>query len=214
MHRLTRCCSPSMAVACIALFVALGGTGYSASLVTAGRATNTASGSRGPRGRRGPRGATGPKGSRGSAGRAGGTGPTGPTGGPGPAGSPGPVGLAGGPGPAGPTGGPGPTGATGPSGPTGLSGLANVTEVSSDFTAAATTQTSGTVTCPSGQNVLSGGALANTYDTSVSINSSAPYASSAGGLVDSWDVYLNNPTTDPVAFTVYAICADTGSGPP
>jgi hypothetical protein len=79
--------SPAMVVACIALFAAMGGTGYAATQLVEGQSQATASkvkkGKRGPRGKRGPVGPQGP------------TGPTGPTGATGQVGAQGPPGLAG-----------------------------------------------------------------------------------------------------------------------
>ncbi len=75
--------SPAMVVACLALFVALGGTGYAASgaLSNGGPATvakkHRRTVLRGPRGPRGPRGLTGPTGPQGPAGAAGAQGPAG-----------------------------------------------------------------------------------------------------------------------------------------
>ena len=66
--------SPALVIAVIALFVALGGTGYAASQVGGGahavtaQKTRVARGPRGPRGFRGlqgPRGRQGPRGDRG-----------------------------------------------------------------------------------------------------------------------------------------------------
>jgi hypothetical protein len=73
MNRYSRCVSPSMVVACMALFVALGGTGYAASQVVtrSAKQQKKAKIKRGPRGRVGPQGPAGP---------AGATGPAGPTG--------------------------------------------------------------------------------------------------------------------------------------
>ncbi len=58
--------SPAMVVACIALFGAMGGTGYAATNLVAGqdRAT-TSKVQKGPRGKRGPKGPAGPQGTQG-----------------------------------------------------------------------------------------------------------------------------------------------------
>lgn len=80
--------SPAMVIALIALFVALGGTGYAASgaLNDGGSAQATAAARRGRRSHRGPRGfrggtgATGPAGPQGPAGQQGPAGPQGPQG--------------------------------------------------------------------------------------------------------------------------------------
>jgi hypothetical protein len=67
--------SPAMVVACVALFVAMGGTGYAATQLATGQDQATAS--------RGKRKAKGKRGKRGPAGPAGATGPAGPAGAPG-----------------------------------------------------------------------------------------------------------------------------------
>ncbi len=79
--------SPAMVVACIALFLALGGTGYAAThLRFAKHQALSSKLKRGPRGKRGPVGRAGP------AGPAGERGPAGPLGQRGPAGPQGPRG--------------------------------------------------------------------------------------------------------------------------
>jgi hypothetical protein len=73
-----------MVIACLALFVAMGGTGYAAAQLASGEGEATASkkakkGKRGPIGKQGPTGPTGPAGAKGATGA---TGPaTGPAGG-------------------------------------------------------------------------------------------------------------------------------------
>lgn len=80
--------SPALVIACLALFVALGGTGYAATQLSQGQSQATASkkAKQGPRGPRGPKGAKGAKGApgttglpgqKGAAGSAGATGATG-----------------------------------------------------------------------------------------------------------------------------------------
>jgi hypothetical protein len=66
--------SPAMVIACIALFVALGGTGYAATHfasegATASKKGKAKRGPRGPRGHRGPIGPTGPAGPVGAPGK-------------------------------------------------------------------------------------------------------------------------------------------------
>jgi Collagen triple helix repeat (20 copies) len=82
--------SPAMVVACIALFGAMGGTGYAATNLVTGQDQATASkAKKGPRGKRGPAGPQGPqgpaglKGDKGDKGEKGATGLTGPSGVPG-----------------------------------------------------------------------------------------------------------------------------------
>jgi hypothetical protein len=79
--------SPAMVVACLALFLALGGTGYAATQLRSGKEQALSSTiKKGPRGKRGPAGPAGP------AGAAGERGPAGPAGARGAAGPQGPAG--------------------------------------------------------------------------------------------------------------------------
>lgn len=110
--------SPAIIVALVALFVALGGTGYAASTLvirSAGPQAKASDGGMwtqsGPRGNTGAQGKTGPRGRTGRRGKTGARGKTGPTGAQGPAGAQGANGAPGAMGPA------GTTGATGPIGP-------------------------------------------------------------------------------------------------
>src|SRR5271155_2324949 len=73
--------SPALVIACVALFVALGGTGYAATHLPSGTSTATASKSkskRGPRGARGPQGLQGIPGTAGTTGTPGAPGAAGP----------------------------------------------------------------------------------------------------------------------------------------
>jgi hypothetical protein len=79
--------SPAMVIACVALFVAMGGTGYAATQLANGEGHAVASkkhkgkrGKRGPRGLQGPTGPTGPQGTPGPQGAKGATGATGAAG--------------------------------------------------------------------------------------------------------------------------------------
>jgi hypothetical protein len=75
--------SPAMVIACLALFIALGGTGYAAAthLGPFGQAAkDVAKLRRGPRGKVGPRGPAGPQGPQGEQGPVGPRGPVGPQG--------------------------------------------------------------------------------------------------------------------------------------
>jgi hypothetical protein len=92
--------SPAMIVACVALFAALGGTGYAAgNLVHKATASSAKKPKRGPRGKRGlagpagPQGAPGPKGATGAKGEQGVKGDRGAPGQPGEPGPAGPVEL-------------------------------------------------------------------------------------------------------------------------
>jgi hypothetical protein len=93
--------SPALVIACLALFVALGGTGYAATQLSEGQGQASASkqGKQGPRGPKGPKGAKGAKGATGATGAQGARGETGL------------------PGQKGAAGANGATGATGPRGP-------------------------------------------------------------------------------------------------
>ena len=82
--------SPAMAVACLALFLALGGSGYAATQLRLGKHQAAASkAKRGPRGKQGPAGVAGPAGPQGAQGARGAAGPQGERG---PAGPQGPQG--------------------------------------------------------------------------------------------------------------------------
>ena len=72
--------SPALLIAMIALFVALGGTGYAASQVAGGDHAVTAQKTKASHGLRGPRGFRGPQGPRGLRGPQGSQGPQGPQG--------------------------------------------------------------------------------------------------------------------------------------
>jgi Collagen triple helix repeat (20 copies) len=77
--------SPALVIACLALFVALGGTGYAATQLSQGEGQATASkktkqGPRGPKGPKGPKGAKGAKGAPGTTGLPGQRGAAGATG--------------------------------------------------------------------------------------------------------------------------------------
>jgi len=85
--------SPAMVVASVALFVAMGGTGYAATQLVEGKGTATAS-KKAKHGPRGPKGATGPAGPAGLAGPTGPAGATGPAGPKGATGATGPAGSA------------------------------------------------------------------------------------------------------------------------
>jgi hypothetical protein len=136
--------SAAMVVSLIALFVALGGTGYAAlllpknsvgsgqvingSLQKADLAKATVSALKGNVGRQGAQGPAGPQGAPGAAGAAGTAGTAGPAGPAGVAGATGPVGATGPQGPSGPQGIPGIQGEPGPVGPS--SAMSNYTNTS------------------------------------------------------------------------------------
>ena len=127
--------SPAMIVACVALFAALGGTGYAAGNLAhkATASTAKAKPKRGPRGKRGP------------------AGPTGPQGAPGPKGATGPKGDQG---PKGDSGAPGKQGETGPAGPVELRYLQGPT-----ITVLAGQKENARLECPKGLHDTGGGML-------------------------------------------------------
>jgi hypothetical protein len=81
--------SPALVIALVALFVALGGTGYAASQVGDDHATAATKKAKAKQGKRGPRGFRGPQGPRGLQGLTGAQGPQGAQGATGPQGAPG-----------------------------------------------------------------------------------------------------------------------------
>jgi Collagen triple helix repeat (20 copies) len=146
--------SPAMIVACVALFAALGGTGYAAgNLVHKATASSAkAKPKRGPRGKRGP------------------AGPAGPQGAPGPKGTQGPKGDQG---VKGETGAPGKQGETGPAGPVELRYIEGPT-----LTVLAGHQETSRVQCPSGLHDTGGGMLSDA-SFGFSIAGSAPSGDNA-----------------------------------
>lgn len=190
---------PSTVIACIALAVALGGTGYAAVVLPAGsvgtaqlkdgavvsskvkdgslRARDFARGQL-PAGEQGPAGAQGPQG---------------------PAGSAGPQG------PAGPAGATGPQGAAGPQGPPGFSSL---TYVSADSSVGGNTEDGMAAMCGSNLHAVGGGVLA---DTGLVVNSSFPSNNQYDPGTAGWSVWVDNTTNGALDFTVYAVCAPAQS---
>jgi hypothetical protein len=201
---------PSTALALVALAVALGGTGYAATVLPAGsvgteqlkngavvsakvkdhslRAVDFAPGQL-PAGERGPAGAQGPQG---------------------------PAGTAGPQGPAGPAGAKGDTGGQGAQGPPGFSSL---TYVATDFGPfPAHSQYFGEVPCASGLHAVGGGVLSEGGNPGEqAVNSSYPSDGSGSGDEGTvgWGAWVDNLSANQLGFTVYAICAPTGnvSGP-
>ncbi len=113
-------------------------------------------------------------------------------------------------GPQGPQGAQGPQGPPGPAGGGGGGGAAAVTitiaqtqgtvgPVGSDVA----TRASATAQCPTGYKVTGGGvSLANANNPEIAIGYSAP---TGNGL--SWTAAVDNDTSNPQTFTVYAVCA-------
>lgn len=188
--------SPSLIVACIALLVALGGTGYAAGILPAGSvgtqqlkadavvSTKVKDGSllrkdfkagQLPAGERGPAGAVGPQGPPGSQG------------------------------PAGPQ---GPKGATGQQGPAGISSVAYVSSDFGPFPAG--TQYGGEAVCTNGMHVLGGGVLAeSSVPGDQSVNSSFPSDGTGTGTegTTAWSGYVDNASGGALGFSVYAVCS-------
>lgn len=187
---------PSTVIACLALAVALGGTGYAAIALPAGsvgtaqlktgavvsskvrdgslRARDFAAGELPA----GERGATGPQGPQGPAGA---SGPQGPA---------------------------GPTGAAGPQGPP---GFANLTYVARDYGPFdAHTENGGQALCGPNLHVVGGGVNA---DSGLLVNSSYPSDAQYNGGTTGWSVFVDNVTSQQLTYTVYAICAPASVGP-
>lgn len=72
---------------------------------------------------------------------------------------------------------------------------------SAAFTDLANTQVFGSVTCPRGTKVISGGAIISSTSIAENLNSSIP---SSDGR--SWDVWVNNTSGTDGSFNVYAVC--------
>jgi hypothetical protein len=169
--------SPAMIVACIALFAALGGTGYAAGNLAHQATASTAKPKRGPRGKQGPAGPTGATGATGAAGAKGATGEQGPKGDTGAQGAPG---IPGSPGPAGPV---------------------EIRYVEGQtVTVAAGHQEVAQVFCPDGLHPTGGGMI-GTASFGFNIASSAPSGTNA------WIVDVENVTNSTRSFNAYVVCA-------
>ena len=197
--RVPRLPRPSTVIACVALAVALGGTGYAAIALPAGsvgttqlkdgavvsskvkdgslRARDFAPGQL-PAGERGPAGPQGPQG---------------------PAGSAGPQG------PAGPAGATGSQGAQGAQGPPGFSSLSYVSQ---DASTDAHDESGGRAACGPNLRVVAGGVAA---DTGLLVNSSFPSDDQYDEGTTGWSVFVDNFTNTSLGYTVYAICAPAQS---
>jgi collagen triple helix repeat protein len=199
---------PSTALALVALAVALGGTGYAATVLPAGsvgttqlkngavvsakvknhslRAVDFASGQL-PAGERGPAGAQGPQG---------------------PAGSAGPQGPAG---PAGPKGDAGSQGAQGPP------GFSSLTYVAADYGPfPAHSQYTEVAACGANLFVVGGGVVTESQTPGEQeVNSSYPSDGTGDEGTTAWAAAVDNLTSSQLGFTVYAICAPSAnvSGP-
>jgi hypothetical protein len=215
---------PSTVLALVALAVALGGTGYAATLLPAGsvgtaqlkngavisskvkngslRAADFAPGEL-PAGAQGPQGPAGSAGPQGPAGPAGSQGPKGDSGA---SGSQGPQGLKG------DTGASGTQGPQGPQGPSG--GISSLTYVARDFGPfPAHAQYSGEAACGSNLHVVGGGVLTHGQYAEQAVNRS--YPSNGDGShnegTTGWVAAVDNLSSSTLGFTVYAICAAVSS---
>ncbi len=198
---------PGTVLAAIALLVALSGTAYAAGVLPAGsvgtaqlrddavisskvkngslRAADFRAGDL-PRGERGPAGPEGPAGPGGPAGPAGPQGPKGDTGAAGP---------------------------TGPAGPAG--GLPSLTYVSDSFGPfPAGTQYGGEAACGGGLHVVGGGVVSDgSHAGDQDVNSTFPTDGTGSGTpgTTAWSAYVDNRSSGPLGFDVYAICASAAS---
>jgi Collagen triple helix repeat (20 copies) len=194
---------PSTAIALVALVVALGGTSYAATVLPAGSvgtaqlkngavtskkvkdgsllARDFASGQL-PGGARGPAGPTGAPGAAGATGTPGATGPAGPQ---------------------------GPPGAQGPP------GSLSLTYVPQDYGPfPAHTQYGGEAVCPTNLHAVGGGVFSESGTPGEqAVNSSYPSDGNATGQegTRAWWAFVDNLSSSPQGFTVYAICASAGS---
>jgi hypothetical protein len=201
--------SPSMIVACVALFAALAGTGYAAGVLPAGsvgtpqlRADAVVSSKVKDHSllKEDFKAGQLPAGQQGAAGLQGAAGPQGPQG---PAG------------PAGPQGPQGPQGSQGSQGSQGPAGFASLTYVTADFGPfPAHTQYGGEASCTGGQHAIGGGVVAdsNLADRQA-VNSTYPTDGTGTGTpgTSAWSAYVDNNSAGDLGFTVYAVCAPTTS---
>lgn len=154
----------------------------------------------------GPPGPTGPKGDKGD---------TGPAGQPGPQGAPGPQG------PEGPQGPPGSDGAAGPAGPAGP-GLKNPHIIGTETDTDDSDFKSTSISCPSGERMISGGADVTPENGRANLVRSAPFISGVNsgwsaaaaevrGQADTGDpdhpFQVGEPPTFQWSLSVYALCA-------
>jgi len=203
MNRRLRLPSPGTTIACIALMVALSGTGYAVTALPRNsvgtaqlkkNAVNSAKvkagsllgsdfapgqipvgvqGTQGPQGPQGPQGETGPQGPQGE------TGPQGPQGETGPQ---------------------GPQGETGPQGP---AGVPNTTVVTTTFSVPGGGFASGTAMCPALRpNVLGGGyEIADSIGNLANVMQTRPL-----GGDDGWIVRVRSGAANAFNVTTWAVC--------
>lgn len=199
----------STVIALVALAVALGGTGYAATLLPAG-SVGTAQLANGA-----VVSAKVKNGSLRAADFARGQLPAGAQGPQGPAGSAGPQGPAG---PAGAQGPKGDTGSQGPQGPQGPPGVSSLSYVAQDYGPfPAHSQYAGEAACGSNLHVVGGGVLTDGGYGEQAVNSSFPSNGNGSGDegTTGWVAAVDNLSSTTQGFTVYAICASVAnvSGP-
>ncbi|HEX6788519.1 MAG TPA: hypothetical protein VF091_04685 [Gaiellaceae bacterium] len=185
---------PSTLIACVALAVALGGTGYAAIALPAGsvgtaQLKNDAVVS--SKVKNGSLQARDFAAGQLPAGAPGATGPQGPAGSAGPQGPAGPAGA---------------TGSQGPQGPPGVSSLTYVAQTYGPFDAQ--TENGGNALCGQNLHVVGGGVVA---DEGLIVNSSYPSDDQYNDGTTGWSVFVDNPTSDQLSYRVYAICAPVQS---
>jgi len=199
---------PSTVIALVALAVALGGTGYAATLLPAG-SVGTAQLKNGA-----VISSKVKNGSLQAADFAPGELPAGAQGPQGPAGSAGPQGPAGPAGPQGPKGDTGAAGSQGPQGPQGPPGISSLTYVARDYGPfPAHSQYAGEAACGSNLHVVGGGVLTDGGYAEQAVNSSFPSSGDGSGNEGTagWIAAVDNLSSSTRGFTVYAICAAVSS---
>jgi hypothetical protein len=129
-----------------------------------------------------------------------------------PRGRQGEPGQAGAQGPAGPKGDPGAKGATGADGLPGPAGFSSLTYVQADFGPfPAGTQYGGEAACPAGKHAVGGGVVSESGNAGdQQVNSSYPSDGTGGGTT-SWWADVDNTSSGPLSFRVYAVCASAVS---
>ena len=181
--------SPAMVIACLALLLALGGTGYAAGVLPVGSVgtpqlkANAVVSSKVKDGSllgRDFKAGQLPRGLQGLPGQTGAQGP------------------------AGPKGDPGAKGAAGAQGDPGPAGFSSLTYVQADFGQfPAGTQYGGEAACPSGNHAVGGGVVSESgVAGDQAVNSSYPTDGTT-----SWWADVDNNSAGPLSFRVYAVCA-------
>ena len=202
-HAIARRPSVAEALALLALFFSLGGTGYAVTQIPRDSVgtIQVRDGSLLRRDLSNPALLRGPQGPVGVAGRIGPAGAAGPAG---PAGPQGPKGEAG---PQGPAGEKGATGAQGPAGPQGVAGSAGITEAySAHVTVPAGAFRFTEAVCPAGKRVLGGGYTVENVGEAMLVPTSGYPIATANGQ-SAWYVTMQNIGDTDEAFWAIAFCA-------